>query len=713
MADTDLNIVIRAKNLAGRAFSTLTNQMQRVRRLASSVAKSVIKIGAIGTVGIGALATGFFFAAKRAAEFRSGLKEIQTLGVQASIETLEASVVALSRAFGQQQASTTKAFYDAVSAGVGDAAAVTKFLGIAAKAAVAGVSDLATASDALSSVMNAYGIAVENTSVISDAFFGAIRFGKTTFTELASVIGKVAPTAAAAGVSLNDLMLVLSAITKGGISTAEAGTGLKAIFTAILKPTKDAEDAAKRLGLSFDVTALQSKGLVKFLIDVSEATKGSIKHMTGLFPSVEALGPALALAAADARLLRDGIASFEDVTGSAGRAFKIFTRNNPGFVFKQMKQDIAALFLTLGVKVLPAFGPFIKVVRDSAKELEDFINMTDVSGATSGIGDFLERQGLRITDFIAIFRGFLQGDDTQRLGILNKLKEGLKKTFLGAWIYFTSLVKQSATIIFAPLMQSFRIAAGTLLVSLGKDLLVLGATLNLALSAAFGLLKIPFKAFKLDFAKELLKTGAGMLAVAKEIADAGGPTLAGQTKATLERAGKIGKEEREAGAEFIKGGRMITRLLGQELKGGFGPEDEEEFLPPRRSRAQIKATRLAEIRGARNQGKLEILHRQLAQIQQRSTAMAERFFARPEGQRGSSAALFTQSQRGQRVVDQIIKIDAPFNPTFNITLEGGAELSPAQIRNLHDNLLTPAFEKYTLKISKGVREAGSNLATAR
>lgn len=676
MADTNLNIVIRAKNLAGRAFGTLTNQMQRVRRLAASVAKSVAKIGAIGgIVGIGGLATGFFIAAKKAAEFRSGLKEIQTLGVEATIESLESTIVGLSRVFGQLPTATTKAFYDAVSAGVGKAADVTRFLAVAAKAAVAGVSDLATASDALSSVMNAYGIAVENASVISDAFFGAIRFGKTTFGELASAIGQVAPTAAAAGVSLNDLLLTLSAITKGGISTDEAATGLKAIFTSILKPTTDAQNAAKKLGLSFDATALQSKGLVQFLIDVSTATKGSIESMTQLFPNIRALGPALALAAADARLLRDGIASFEDVSGSASRAFRIFVRDNPGFVFKQMKQDISALFLAIGVKLLPVFKPFVQLVRDSADELRKFIETTDISGATGGLAEFFERQGERITDFIKIFRGFLQGDEETRAGIVESLTAGLKETFLGAWAFFVSLIKQGAAFAFAPIkIVFFDIAAsflGTLAEGLSDNALFKGLAKTLDNAAQ----KFKDKIQDLEFT--------------------GGPTFIGKSLELFRRASKEAKVVREAArVRFAEG----ARFRGEAARIGEAGFDVDA----------------PSVRGLRRRERqAEIFQRQIAQLDERIAMQAESFFGRPEKQRGEGVGLQRSLVRRQTAFARAEAKGITIFPTqLNITVHG-RELT-AEDQALFDKLeeiankkAEEAKEEMTKEITKAVRD-GSN-----
>lgn len=721
MADTNLNIVIRAKNLSGRAFSTLTNQMQRVRRLAGSVARSVAKIGAVGgIVGIGGLATGFFIAAKRAAEFRSGLKEIQTLGIGATVESLQDDIVALSRAFGQQPTSATKAFYDAVSAGVGNAADVTRFLAIAAKAAVAGVSDLATASDALSSVMNAYGIAVDNASTISDAFFSAIKFGKTTFGELASAIGQVAPTAAAAGVSLNDLLLVLSAITKGGISTDEAATGLRNIFIGILKPAKDASAAAGRLGLSFDATTLQSKGLVNFLIDVSNATKGSIEQMTKLFPNIRALGPALAVTAADARLLRDGLESFADVEGSASKAFKTFVRDNPGFVFKQMKQDVSALFLALGVKLLPVFEPFIKLVRDSSDELRGLIETTDLTQFTDGIAGFLDRQGERITDFVQIVRGFLQGDEETRLGIVVNLKKGLEETFTGVWLFFVSLVKQGAGLLLAPIDSEARVRIGRLIKDIG---LMAGKTglfpesqearaAQAGAPAGFimqegvavprpAIPALPAKGATVGISESIISAGQGMIDAAAAIKEAVGDNAADQAQERRRQTNALGARRRDEASSFTKAGVQIRKDLAIDLSAGI--DLSTGFIKPSKSRFKI----------AREARRAAQLQRQFDAADLQLAAKAERFVARPEGKRGSLAEIVDNAIIKRQAVATTAKtegitINAP--STVNVTINGTPIEEGKLIEMVEVERRISEVVEEKLKIRKRVDEALLNKA---
>ena len=69
----------------------------------------------------------------------------------------------------------------------------------AAKASKAGVTDLETAVDALSSVVNAYGAETISAAESSDLLLTAVRLGKTTFEEMANEVYKIAPIAASVG----------------------------------------------------------------------------------------------------------------------------------------------------------------------------------------------------------------------------------------------------------------------------------------------------------------------------------------------------------------------------------------------------------------------------------------------------------------------------------------------------------------------------------
>src|SRR5262249_18587847 len=120
--------------------------------------------------------------------------------------------------------------------------------------------------------------------------------GQTTIPELAAALGQVAPTAHTAGLTVEDLAASTAILTKNGLSTGEAATGLKEALQNVIKPSGEAQDQAAQLGLKFDQGALAAKGFSAFIKDIAKKPHGSVPAMSQLFGSIEGLNAVLVLA---------------------------------------------------------------------------------------------------------------------------------------------------------------------------------------------------------------------------------------------------------------------------------------------------------------------------------------------------------------------------------------------------------------------------------
>ena len=228
--------------------------------------------------------------------FDSAMRQVWTLTDLTAEEfnKLQESVIELSKQGPYSAEELARALYQTISAGV-DASHSLSFLTQAMKAAQAGATDLFTAVDGLTTIMNAWGLSMEELAKVSDAIFVAVREGKTTFQELAMTIGTVAPTASQAGISLEEVLSAVAALTKQGIDTARAMTSLNYAIQSVIAPSEEAKKTAKELGIEFNASALASKGLVQFLEDIYTAAQGNQETLSKLFGSVEALRGVFAL----------------------------------------------------------------------------------------------------------------------------------------------------------------------------------------------------------------------------------------------------------------------------------------------------------------------------------------------------------------------------------------------------------------------------------
>lgn len=382
--DNRLKNVAKGANISSGAFSKLKGVMG----------------GLVGQM-VAFAAAGLSFGASiaNARGFGAAVAEVTTLMNTNAAETalLEKNARALGVAYGTGATPQVQAFYQAISAGAGDVAAATILLEQANKLAIGGVTDVTTAVDILTTATNVYGASGYTSAEASDALFVAMKAGKTTITELSASLGKVLPLANNLGVSFDEVAATTAALTKGGITTAESVTGLRAAMTSVLGPSKQASDLAKSLGINFSASGLEAKGFAGFMAEVVEKTGGSSTAMQTLFGSVEATTVALALSGEAGGFLTEILADMGIKAGATNEAFLKMSETFDQRINRAMAA-LADIGLIVGNALLsvlvPALefvvaniGRFVAIAATAAAGLTVAF-LPAIIGVTAGIGKF-------------------------------------------------------------------------------------------------------------------------------------------------------------------------------------------------------------------------------------------------------------------------------------------------------------------------------------
>lgn len=248
------------------------------------------------------LATTLATATKESAEFNYRLAEASTLvdTAQVPMGQLANVVRQLAGQYAQSPITEAKALYQAISAGAFTAADATAIMTTANRLAVAGVTDVFTAIDGLTNVVNAWGGSMQEAETYANTFFVAMRDGKTTVPQLASAIGGVAGTARQAGLTFKETAAAIAAITTVGISTDEAVTALNNALSKIVKPSREARAEAKNLGIEFNTAGMRAAGgLAPFLALIAHNSHLTSESIGRLFGNVRGIKAAFALAVND------------------------------------------------------------------------------------------------------------------------------------------------------------------------------------------------------------------------------------------------------------------------------------------------------------------------------------------------------------------------------------------------------------------------------
>lgn len=246
---------------------------------------------AVGMVGMAAAYKGMRLAQTAVKEFAAFEQQLANVSTMLDRQTMgflpqyRKELQGLSIQFGQTTETLSKGLYDILSASVGAADAMD-VLRVSSKAAIGGLTTTAIAADAITTVMNSYGMEAKDAEKISDILFATVKGGKITFSELAGSIGKVVSIAASAGLSFEQVSAVIATMTRNGIKSDMAMTSLKAIITGFIKPTEEAVETAAKYNLILNAQTLQTIGLTGAMELLKDATS---EETAAIFPNIRAL----------------------------------------------------------------------------------------------------------------------------------------------------------------------------------------------------------------------------------------------------------------------------------------------------------------------------------------------------------------------------------------------------------------------------------------
>ena len=324
-------------------------------------------------------------------KFETGMAEVFTLipgASQAAMGQMEKDALAAASAMGRLPEEVVPALYQSLSAGV-PPDNVFDFLETANAAAIGGVTDLETAVDGITSVVNAYGEEMIDAGQASDLMFTAVRLGKTNFEELSGSLFNVIPTAASLGLEFENVTAALAVMTAQGTPTSVATTQLRQLLVELSKAGSDASLAFERAaGQSFPAFTAAGGDLQTALVMMEQAAADGNVRLSDLFGSVEAGNAALALTGANTETFTAALEEMEGATGATDAAAAQFE----GTLERQQAQleaNLAVAKTTVG----EGLAPILSHLTQLANEL-----ITNVTPALSSFASVLGEDAIPLLD---------------------------------------------------------------------------------------------------------------------------------------------------------------------------------------------------------------------------------------------------------------------------------------------------------------------------
>lgn len=381
------------------------------------------------SIGAATAALGDFavYAVKSGAEFEQVMAKASTLfgDVDVDMDGLKAKVLEVSNRTGVAAVDLGNSLYNALSAGIPateDMAEATAFLEKSARLAKAGFTDIDTALSATAKTINAYGMGVEDTDKIQKVMIQTQNLGITTVGELGASLAQVTPTAAAFGVSFEQVGAALANMTAMGTPTAQATTQLNALIAELgksgtvgAKGLEAAVEGTKYAGMGFKEMMDSGTTLNEVLDLMAAQAEKSDLSMVDMFSSIEAGKSAMAISGENSGRFAsnlEAMATSADVVGeaydkmantlqSSTERIRISLQNLGVQIYEQNSGvigEITAQFLDMATDLNSAFenGGFNGLAAQFAVALTEIVGMIAtyapafVEGGVQMIGSFLQ-----------------------------------------------------------------------------------------------------------------------------------------------------------------------------------------------------------------------------------------------------------------------------------------------------------------------------------
>jgi TP901 family phage tail tape measure protein len=362
-------------NFNSSGFDKLTRELKRLDTPIEKLGAITRSLAPAAIIGLGALAVGANKSVTEANDLAVGLREVVTLtgltghAAEVTFGNFSSLVADLSNEFGIAQSVLTGGLYQALSAGVPTGNAL-EFMQVASQAAIAGVTDVETAVDGLTTIINAFGLDTGQAQAVADSMFASVKGGKTTFEELSASLFNVGPAAAAAGVSFTEVNAAIATMTAAGVPTAQATTQIRAAMVGLQKPSEELDAIFQALGYESAQLAIENEGLGFALDAVKTASNGSNGTLQTLLGSVEAVAAVNILAGTGAGKFADELERQSNAAGSVNDAFDEIDKSRvlerQAVAFQNMGIAIGNVLIPVMEAVVPLFTAFAGWVSENS-----------------------------------------------------------------------------------------------------------------------------------------------------------------------------------------------------------------------------------------------------------------------------------------------------------------------------------------------------------
>lgn len=371
MAMDTYGIGLRVQSDMSKAQGDLRNMQGSLSSLIGNFAKVTIGVTSFTAV-LMTMKRELIESYKASLQFNKGMANVATLipGNISRIEELKEGIKSLSAETGKPLEDLTDGLYQVVSA-FGDNIETQERLKIVSQTSVAGMSSTSDALNLLSAVTKAYGDTTAGAmQKVSDLAFLTLKWGQTSFPELANSIQQVTDSSVRLKVSQEELFAVFATLTGVSGDASTVATQLRSVLVALEGPSTELAKLYDELGVASGRAFIEQYGLQGALQEVIEYSERTGTGLQQLMGRVQAMSAAYNLGSSQAETYAWKLEEVQNSAGATGEAFAEISEgiNKQGFELEKLKASWAVVRTQIGDSLQPVLGSLtsqLTVVVDS------------------------------------------------------------------------------------------------------------------------------------------------------------------------------------------------------------------------------------------------------------------------------------------------------------------------------------------------------------
>lgn len=278
---------------------------------------------------------------------------------------------------------------------------------------------------------------VKNTKEVTNAMAYAADMTATDFQSMGEAMSYVSASAHQAGFSVEQTTAAVGELSNAGIEGTRAGTGLRKTINSLIAPTKGAQEALKKYGMSVDDFKNKDgslKPLSKIMETINEHTEKLGKADKGAFFKAVfgTTGQQSAMVLAQSAKAMDDLVKREEKAEKVNYVQRLAQKNmqSTQMEMKRLKTNIDAIAIDIGNSLLPAVNQTIDAFSHFAGSDEGKKTIKTIDDALKGLAGTIADNAGSILNF---FGGFVSGladvvkFDSKVVSVFGDIGKGIEK----------------------------------------------------------------------------------------------------------------------------------------------------------------------------------------------------------------------------------------------------------------------------------------------